>query len=58
MPAGLFPVLDTDADGEIGPEEYRVFWHTVGGFPLIGDATLKNIFNEMTEVRLLNCESP
>jgi len=49
MPTSLFPVIDTKGDKIIDPEEYRLFWFHVGGYPNVDDRTLQLYFASMTE---------
>ena len=52
MPLGIFPAMDTHGDGKLDPEEYRDFWHHVGGYPLVDDERLNDIFQVLTQVSI------
>jgi hypothetical protein len=49
MPGGLFPAIDFRGNGKIDPDEYREFWHKVGGYAFIDDERLNHIYQVLTE---------
>jgi hypothetical protein len=49
MPRAIFPVMDTKADGILDRQEYQMFWHHVGHYPLTDPTTLDHIYEVLTE---------